>query len=68
MHEQVSNVSEVRASGQLLMRGAMGVTIQGSQVDITAQGDVSVSSEVTNASCFYCIGKLTLVGSTVYAE
>ncbi len=47
---QVSNVSEVRASGQLLLSGAVGVNLQGRQIDISANGGIMISSQV-NHTC-----------------
>ncbi|XP_064404964.1 beta-sarcoglycan-like [Halichondria panicea] len=41
----VSNVSEVRASGQLLLSGAVGVNLQGRQIDISANGGIMISSQ-----------------------
>ena len=43
---QVKRVSEFHTDGQLLVRGAAGVSLGGRQFDIAANGDVVVSSQV----------------------
>ncbi len=51
---QVSNVSEVRASDELLLSGAMGVNVQGRQIHISANGGIMISSQV-NHSCMHVL-------------
>lgn len=51
LHVQVKSVSEFQTNGQLLVRGAVGVSLGGSQFDVVANGNVVVTSQVMFECC-----------------